>query len=73
MICRQCFFFPDSKGFIMKYFAYANDITLTLSKTYSISRALELLNNFGKPTGLKLNYKKTKRISMLQRGALNLL
>ena len=51
-------FLPGSKGFIMKYFACADDVTLTLSRTYSISRAFELLDNFGKATGLKLNYKK---------------
>ena len=31
---------------------------MTLLGTYSISRAFELLDNFGKATGLKLNYKK---------------
>ena len=51
-------FLPGSKGFNMKYFAYADDVTLTLLGTYSISRAFELLDNFGKATGLKLNYKK---------------
>ena len=31
---------------------------MTLSGTYFISRAFELLDNFGKATGLKLKYKK---------------
>ena len=53
---------PRSRGFIMKYFAYANDVILTLSGTYSISRTFELLDNFGKATGSKLNYKKLKRL-----------
>ena len=51
-------FLPGSKGFNMKYFACAADVTFTLSGTYSISSAFELLDNFGKATGLKLNYKK---------------
>ena len=35
-------FLPGSKGFNMKYFAYADDVTLTLSETYSISRAFQI-------------------------------
>ena len=42
----------------MKYFAYVDDVTLTFSGTYSNSRAFKLLDNFGKATRLKLNYKK---------------
>ena len=41
-------FLPGSKGFNVKYFAYADDVTLTLLGTYSISRAFELLDNLEK-------------------------
>ena len=61
-------FLPGSKGFIMKYFAYADKITLTLSGTYSLSRAFELQDNFGKTMGLKLNYKKLKGLVCCKRG-----
>ena len=44
-------FLPGFKGFNLKYVAYADDVSLALSGTYSISRAFELLNNFGKAKG----------------------
>ena len=56
-------FLPGSRDFNMKYFAYADDVTLTLSETYFISRVFKLLENFEKATGLKPNCKlQTKRV-----------
>ena len=54
------FLFSGSRGFIMKYFAYVGNVTFTLLGTNSISRAFELLDNFGKATGFKQNCKKLK-------------
>ena len=64
-------FLPGSKGFNMKYFAYADNVTLTLSGTYSISSAFKLLDNFGKETSLKLNYKKLNGLVCCKGGPRN--
>ena len=53
-------FFPRSNAFAMKYFAYADDVTLMLSGAYSVSKAFDLLLEYEMATGLKINFKKSK-------------
>ena len=53
-------FIPGSNVFAMKYFAYADNVTLLLSGTYLVSKAFDLLLKYEMATGLKINIKKSK-------------
>ena len=53
-------FIPGSNAFVMKYFAYADDVTLMLLETYSVSKAFDLLLEYEMASGLKINFKKSK-------------
>ena len=53
-------FIPGSNTFAIKYSAYADDVTLMLSGTYSISKAFDLLLEYEMATGLKINFEKSK-------------
>ena len=53
-------FIPGSNAFVMKYFAYADDVTLMLSGTFSVSKAFDLLLEYEMASGLKSNFKKSK-------------
>ena len=53
-------FIPGSNAFAIKYFAYADDVTLMLSGTYSVSKAFDLLLKYEMATGLKIDLKKSK-------------
>ena len=60
-------FIPGSNAFAMKYFAFADDVTLMLSGTCSVSKAFNLLLEYEMATGLKINFKRSKGIFLLQR------
>ena len=47
-------FIPGSNAFVMKYFAYADDVTLMLSGTFSVSKAFDLLFEYEMASGLKI-------------------
>jgi len=53
-------FIPGSRGFVLKYIAYADDVILTVHKPSSIFQALQVLSEFGKVTGLHQNPQKLK-------------
>ena len=60
-------FIPGSNVFVTKYFAYADDVTLMLSGTFSVSKAFDLLLEYEMTSGLKINFKKIKSFFLLQR------
>ena len=45
---------PGSNAFAIKYFAYADDVTLMLSGTYSVSKAFDLSLEYEMATSLKI-------------------
>ena len=47
-----------------KFTQYADDLTLILSNTKSVSEAKELIHNFGKCSGLRINNDKTDGIGL---------
>ena len=51
---------PGSNAFAMKYFAYADDVTLMLLGTFSVSKAFDLLLEYEMASGLKIDSKKSK-------------
>ena len=53
-------FIPGSNAFAMKYFAYANDVTLMLLGTYSVAKAFYLLFEYEMAIGIKIDFKKSK-------------
>ena len=50
-------FTSRSNAFAMKYFAYADDVTLMLLGTFSISKAFDLLLKYEMAAGLKISLK----------------
>ena len=49
-------FIPGLNAFTMKYFAFADDVTLMLSGTYSVSKAFDLLLEYEMATDLRINF-----------------
>ena len=49
---------PGSKKTILKYVAYADDITFTLSNVHAITRMLHGFEEYERATGLSLNMRK---------------
>ena len=53
-------FISGSNAFAMKYFAYADNVTLMLSETHLVSKAFDLLLEYEMTTGLRISFKKSK-------------
>ena len=53
-------FIPGSNAYATKYFAYADDITLMLWGTFSVSKAFDLLLEYEMASDLKINFRKSK-------------
>ena len=53
-------FIPGSNAFVMKYFAYTDDVILMLPGTFSVSKAFDLLVEYEMASDLKINFKKSK-------------
>lgn len=47
-----------------KFVAFADDLTLTLASPHSVNEALNMVNLFGKASGLTLNQSKTKGLTI---------